>query len=115
MLTFLRKKLKVNSEHAVTDSSACSFIVERNYTLPEGIIYIKKDGTCNWSCKPNKKTNLISGSHDGTIRIWNLNNGTCSHTIKSNTDASTIECLLPLSDNEIASGSRENTIYKYGI
>ncbi len=56
-----------------------------------------------------KENELMSGSGDRTIKIWDLKTGSLKRTIKSHTDA-----VLPLvfneKTNELMSGSKDNTI-----
>jgi WD40 repeat protein len=50
---------------------------------------------------------IISGSQDGTIKIWNLNSGNLEHTIEAHNDSVKTVCTDGL---RIISGSRDKTI-----
>ena len=52
--------------------------------------------------------NIVSGSDDGLIKIWNLSTGLLCRTLVGN--AGFILCLVVLKGGLIASGSSENTI-----
>lgn len=51
---------------------------------------------------------IISGSGDGTIRIWNTDTGECLQALKGHTDL--VTCFAVLRDGRIASGSEDRTI-----
>lgn len=51
---------------------------------------------------------IISGSGDGTIRIWNADTGECLQALKGHTDL--VTCFAVLRDGCIASGSEDRTI-----
>ncbi|MGZ3633495.1 MAG: WD40 repeat domain-containing protein, partial [Parachlamydiaceae bacterium] len=52
--------------------------------------------------------NLASGSGDKTIKIWDLESGSCLQTLEGH--ANSMEALAPLSDGTLASGSWDETI-----
>ena len=56
----------------------------------------------------DKKTKLVSGSDDKTIRIWNTDNGECEQIIKGHSDS--VYCLIILKNGNICSGSQDKTI-----
>lgn len=57
---------------------------------------------------PNSQT-LVSGSADGTIKIWNLNAGTEFHTLEAHSD--TVNCVAIAPDGKtLASGSTDKSI-----
>ena len=49
------------------------------------------------------KNTLASGSRDQTIRIWNLNDYTCTRILKGHTGS--VLCVQLLDKNTLASGS----------
>ena len=51
---------------------------------------------------------LISGSSDKTIKIWEIESGSCLKTLKGH--QKTVECVVILSVKKIASGSLDKTI-----
>ena len=58
------------------------------------------------------KTELISGSWDGTCKIWNTEDGSVIRTISAGVHAVTV-CALPT--GEIATGSQEATVKIWAI
>jgi WD40 repeat protein len=55
---------------------------------------------------------IISGSQDGTINIWNLNSGNLVHTIEAHKDSVNTVCTDGLN---IISGSRDKTIKVWNL
>ncbi len=51
---------------------------------------------------------LVSGSHDKTIKVWNLLSGECEATFSGHTDY--VRALTVLQDGRLASGSADNTV-----
>ena len=49
---------------------------------------------------------LISGSEDKTIKIWNIANKSCEGTITGNYER--VDSIVHLTDNLIAAGTRNN-------
>ncbi len=60
-------------------------------------------------CLAISKNNLISGSRDETIKIWDTTNGTLINSY-SGLHSNEIVALVNLKDSEIASGSRDGSI-----
>ena len=56
-------------------------------------------------------TRIASGSADKTIKIWNVETGTCTRTLKGHTDW--VDSVCALDANRIASGSADKTIRIY--
>ncbi len=57
---------------------------------------------------PFQSNLLASGSHDNTIRIWDVNKGKELNKLEGHTNE--VRCLVLLPNNQLASGSRDNTI-----
>jgi WD40 repeat protein len=83
------------------------------------IILINSDFTLCFDFFPNDSLNssfrIISGSYDGTIKIWNLETKKCDIIFRAypyNQDGHTnlISCVAALPDKRIASGSYDGTI-----
>ena len=55
---------------------------------------------------------LYSGSHDGTIRAWNLDTNECIATLQGHT--SYVNCLI-VHNNILYSGSADNTIRAWNL
>jgi WD40 repeat protein len=55
-----------------------------------------------------KKSRLVSGSHDCTLRIWNVETGNCELILNGHTDW--VRCCAVLSDKRIVSGSDDKTL-----
>ena len=51
---------------------------------------------------------LVSGSFDGTIKVWDLATGQCERTLKGHTSA--VYALAACAGGKMASGSGDNTI-----
>lgn len=51
---------------------------------------------------------LVSGSSDDTMRVWDVGRGTCTHTLEGHTGAVRVLTLLP--DAKMASGSVDRTV-----
>ncbi len=51
---------------------------------------------------------MISGSHDKTIKIWNIDTGECLKTLKGHKDD--VRCLMSLDSDTFVSGSWDKTI-----
>ena len=62
---------------------------------------------------------LASGSHDNTIKIWNITTGACVKTLKGHKNESAmamgIKCIKLLPTGELASSSLDNTIKIWNI
>ena len=56
---------------------------------------------------------LASGSHDNTIRLWNLASGGEAALLEGHTSA--VSALCVLSGRRLASGSHDNTIRLWGL
>jgi WD40 repeat protein len=54
---------------------------------------------------------LISGSNEGTIKVWNTDTWVCERTLKGHTSA--VLCLVVHGD-KLISGSHEGTIKVWG-
>ena len=50
---------------------------------------------------------VVSGSYDGTLKIWNIKTGQCSHTLRGHVDH--VLCLQ-FSEKHVVSGSADKTI-----
>ena len=57
--------------------------------------------------------NLVSGSADSTIKIWNLENGSLLNTLTAHT--SSVISLLVLSNGNLLSGSNDGTIREWNL
>ncbi|HLX53231.1 MAG TPA: WD40 repeat domain-containing protein, partial [Aquella sp.] len=68
--------------------------------------HIKKSSLLN--DEKDVDEHLVSGSHDTTIKIWNIRTGKCDITLEGHTRW--IWCIKILSDGRIASGSADRTI-----
>jgi len=51
---------------------------------------------------------VVSGSWDNTLRLWDMNTGTCVHTLKGHTGD--VYCVSVLPDGRVVSGSWDNTL-----
>lgn len=51
---------------------------------------------------------LVSGSEDGTLKVWDTRTWTCLNTLEGHTHH--VSCLQPLPDDKVASGSVDHTI-----
>ena len=51
--------------------------------------------------------NLVSGSHDNTIKIWDLKENKCVKTLE---EQNYVNCLCILPNGHLASGNSEGTI-----
>ena len=55
-----------------------------------------------------EERNLTSGSHDASIKTWDLCSGICLKTLTGHTN--TVCCLVKLNEKQLASGSYDNSI-----
>ena len=55
--------------------------------------------------------NVISGSFDRSIKIWDLKDNSCAYTIKTHS----VNCILELDDKRICSCSDDKTIKIYDL
>ena len=53
-------------------------------------------------------TQLVTGSQDKTIRIWNIFDSVCENTLEGHTGD--VVCMIKLNDNLFASASSDNTV-----
>ena len=72
-------------------------------TTPIKLIGHQKTVLC--LCEVNSNQ-LISGSEDKTIKIWNINNKSCEGTITGNYER--VDSIVHLTENLIAAGTRNN-------
>ncbi|GAP86514.2 putative F-box and WD-40 domain-containing protein CDC4 [Rosellinia necatrix] len=56
---------------------------------------------------------LVSGGCDRDVRVWDMTNGTCLHTLRGHT--STVRCLKMSDANTAISGSRDTTLRVWDI
>lgn len=56
---------------------------------------------------------LVSGSEDKTIKVWNMDSGTCENTLVGHVDS--VTCLAKIDENTIISASRDETIKMWNI
>ena len=57
---------------------------------------------------------LVSGSHDHTIKLWNIDSGKCLHTLYEHTGWVLSVCFSP-NGKILASGSYDNTIKLWNV
>ncbi|CAM6004056.1 unnamed protein product [Sphagnum balticum] len=57
--------------------------------------------------KINNKEQLVTGSEDHTVRVWNVQTGECVHTLEGHT--ATVHCVA-FDGNTIVSGSVDKTV-----
>ena len=62
-------------------------------------------------CLPNG--NLVSGSKDKTLKVWDLNSGECLQTLTGH--SRNVKCLVLLYNGHVASGSYDKTIKIWNI
>ena len=60
------------------------------------------------TCVKFEEDKLASGSHDKTVRVWDMNTGTCQHVLKGHTKG--VWCLNFFTENLLVSGSYDGTI-----
>ncbi|KAF4123233.1 F-box and WD-40 domain protein CDC4 [Geosmithia morbida] len=65
-----------------------------------------------WAMVPWGDT-LVSGGCDRDVRVWDLETGTCLHTLRGHT--STVRCLKMADKNTAISGSRDTTLRIWDI
>ncbi|KAI1334168.1 WD40-repeat-containing domain protein [Xylariaceae sp. FL0016] len=56
---------------------------------------------------------LVSGGCDRDVRVWDMTNGQCLHTLRGHT--STVRCLKMSDENTAISGSRDTTLRVWDI
>lgn len=56
---------------------------------------------------------LVSGGCDRDVRVWDMTNGACLHTLRGHT--STVRCLKMSDENTAISGSRDTTLRVWDI
>ena len=64
---------------------------------------------------PNVSRVLASGCKDGSIRIWNLDTGVCTQTLRANAHSDLVMCVEELSKGRLASGSADSTIKLWSL
>ena len=56
---------------------------------------------------------LVSGSRDGTLKIWDITSGICLMTLEGHEDR--VFCALQLADGRLVSGSDNRTLNIWNI
>ena len=90
LMTFLKTAVQMNSE------TLCD-------TLIEFVNQAEK-----W-LKRVLGVNIVSGSWDKTLRVWDINSGECVQKLEGHEDS--IICITVLPDGSLVSGSRDNNLY----
>ena len=62
------------------------------------------------SINPNT---IASGSQDGSIKIWNIENGACLKSFKAHLNS--VFCIIKLNDSQIVSSSQDSTICVWNL
>ena len=66
------------------------------------------------SCMQTDPTRFVSGSDDGTVRVWSLRDATATAAINSKANVCSVQ-LSPTDSNLLAFGSANFRVYLYDL
>ena len=69
-----------------------------------------------WACRfaPDGKT-LVSASKDKTVKIWDVESGTCKTTLEGHSDSVRCVHFNPTNPSQLVSGSDDKTIRLWDV
>ena len=103
---FIYKVLTLKNQKGYLTASKDRTIIQIDNDGNIVMEYVGHEGAVN-SLSQSAENSFISGSWDGTAKIWNINTGECAHTLK---DHSYAVAVLALPNNIYITGSQDRRL-----